>query len=161
MANVLCQIRGTKRLLLYPPSDVSHFSLPPGASSSSMNCFEADYKKYPSLKLVQPYEAFLQPGDVLYIPPLWLHTASPTDGVSVSVNVFFRNLDAGYAAGKDVYGNRDVQAYEKGRQDVEKIARSFDKLPLAMRGFYLDRLADEMKENASARRQRDRDRSAY
>ena len=90
----------------------------------------------------------LQPGDILYIPPLWLHTASPTDGVSVAVNVFFRDLDSGYAPGRDVYGNRDVQAYETGRRDIERICRSFDHLPVDMRGFYLDRLSAELKDRA-------------
>jgi tRNA wybutosine-synthesizing protein 4 len=68
----------------------------------------------------------------------------------VAVNVFFRNLAAGtYAAGRDVYGNRDLQAYEKGRRDVEKIVHSFDRLPRDIARFYLDRLADELKERAS------------
>ena len=95
----------------------------------------------------------MKPGDVLFIPPLWLHTASPTEGVSVAVNVFFRNLAPGcYAAGRDVYGNRDLQAYEKGRRDVEKIARSFDRLPRDIAKFYLDRLADELKERQARER---------
>ena len=149
MANVLCQITGSKRLLLYPPCDVSHFAIPPGSSSSSTNVFEADSRlRDPSLAFTHPHEAFLRPGDVLYIPPLWLHAASPQEPVSVSVNVFFRNLDSGYAPGRDVYGNRDVQAYEKGRIDVGKIAKSFDKLPHDMAQFYLQRLAGELKEKA-------------
>ena len=148
MANVLCQIRGTKRLILYPPSDVSLFLIPPGASSSSVDCFDADHTQYPSLASAQPLEVLLEPGDVLFIPPLWFHTASPVDDVSISVNVFFRDLDSGYAPGRDVYGNRDVQAYEKGRKDIEKITQSFDKLPPDMARFYLERLADELKAKA-------------
>ena len=88
----------------------------------------------------------MQPGDVLFLPPLWLHTASPTSGWSISVNIFFRNLKAGYAAGKDVYGNRDLQAYEKGRQDVAKVVGSFDRLPNEVRQFYLERLLEEFKQ---------------
>ena len=44
-----------------------------------------------------------------------------------------------------MYGNRDVQAYEKGRADLGKMVKSFDKLPRDMTGFYLERLADELK----------------
>lgn len=84
----------------------------------------------------------------MFIPPLWLHTASPVDNVSISVNIFFRNIDAGYAPGRDTYGNRDLQAYEKGRRDIEKISKSFDRLPTDMGKFYLGRLADELKEKA-------------
>lgn len=149
---MLCQIRGTKRLILFPPSDVSHLSVSAGSSTSSVDCFRADLINDPTLAKTHPREVFLQPGDIIYIPPLWLHTASPTLGVSISVNVFFRNLESGYAPGKDVYGNRDVQAYEKGRQDIEKLTRSFDELPWYMRSFYLDRLADELKEKASQQR---------
>ena len=148
MANVLCQICGTKRLILYPPSDVSLLSIPPGMSSSSISCFDPDLAQNPSLASAHPFEALLEPGDILFIPPLWLHAASPNDNVSVSVNVFFRDLESGYAPGRDVYGNRDVQAYEKGRKDIEKITKSFDKLPRDMGRFYLERLADELKEKA-------------
>ena len=146
---MLCQIVGSKRLILFPPSDVSHFAIPAGSSSSSINVFESDANlRHPSLAFTHPHEAVLRPGDVLYIPPLWLHAATPLETVSVSTNVFFRNLDSGYALGRDVYGNRDVQAYEKGRLDVEKIVKSFDRLPHDMAQFYLERLADELKEKA-------------
>jgi tRNA wybutosine-synthesizing protein 4 len=148
MANVLCQIKGSKRLILYPPSDVSLFSIPPGTSSSSINCFDASTTKDPTLALAHPQEVFLEPGDILFLPPLWLHTASPTGNVSISVNVFFRNLDRGYAPGRDLYGNRDLQAYEKGRQDIAKIAESFNKLPPDFGRFYLERLAEELRTKA-------------
>lgn len=70
------------------------------------------------------------------------------ENVSISVNVFFRNLNSGYAPGRDIYGNRDLQAYEKGRKDIEKIIKSFDKLPSDTGKFYLERLADELKAKA-------------
>jgi len=146
MANVLCQAKGSKRLLLFPPSDVKHLGFDSGASSSSINLFDNFPNSIPPNTL--PHEALLNPGDVLFLPPLWLHTASPTSGMSVAVNVFFRNLASGYAAGKDVYGNRDLQAYEKGRQDIAKIIKSFDSLPVDIRGFYLQRLVKEFEEKA-------------
>ena len=148
MANVLCQIHGTKKLILYPPSDVSLFSIPPGTSSSSINCFDTGPDRDPSLSLSHPQEALIQPGEVLFIPPLWLHTASPVDKISISVNVFFRNLEDGYAPGRDIYGNRDLQAYEKGRRDIVMMSKSFEKLPTDMAKFYLERLADELRANA-------------
>ena len=148
MANVLCQIRGERRLILFPPSDVQHLQVPPGASSSTFDIFQNLDGSVTAPPATSPQEAVLKPGDILFIPPLWLHTASPTGQVSVAVNVFFRNLSAGYAAGRDVYGNRDLQAYEKGRQDVQKIARSFQGLPPDMARFYLLRLAQELKDQA-------------
>ncbi|OKL56224.1 tRNA wybutosine-synthesizing protein 4 [Talaromyces atroroseus] len=149
MANVYCQIQGQKKLVLYPPTDVQYLELPPGASSSTLNIFD-DIKEGQIVPVphTSPHEATLSSGDILFIPPLWLHAAAPIEGVSVAVNVFFRSLDKGYAAGRDVYANRDLHAYEKGRQDVDKIVRSFDGIPPDMASFYLLRLANELKAKA-------------
>lgn len=148
MANILCQIRGTKRLLLFPPSDILYLGIPPGASSSSIDVFGSDSSGPELLTRTHPQEAVLHPGDVLFIPPLWAHTASPTERTSVAVNVFFRSLQTGYAAGRDVYGNRDLQAYERGRKDLEKITKAFDGLPPDIGRFYMERLAEELRANA-------------
>ncbi|PWY95833.1 leucine carboxyl methyltransferase [Aspergillus sclerotioniger CBS 115572] len=151
MANVLCQIRGEKRLILFPPSDVEYLQVPAGASSSTINIFQNHTDgSIAAVPHTSPQEAVLCRGDILFIPPLWLHTASPTGQVSVAVNVFFRNLSKGYAAGRDVYGNRDLQAYEKARNDLQKIAKSFDGLPPDMARFYLLRLAKELRDKAEA-----------
>ncbi|KAI9798004.1 MAG: tRNA methyltransferase ppm2 [Candelina submexicana] len=148
MANVLCQIRGAKRLLLYPPTDITHLQIPPGASSSPINVFEAKDSTDSWLSNVHPHEALLEPGDVLFIPSLWPHAVSPVSGLSVAVNVFFRHLRSGYAPGKDIYGNRDLQAYERGRRDIDKIVRAFNELPCEAARFYLKRLAEELSEKA-------------
>lgn len=150
MANVLCQVRGRKRLLLFPPGDVAHLGFGPGASSSSLNVFSDNAGPNPALANVHPHEAMLEPGDILFIPSMWFHAAAPTEGMSIAVNVFFRNLQNGYAAGRDVYGNRDLAAYEKGRKDVAKIVKTFEDLPADVSGFYLERLGMEMLEKARA-----------
>ena len=148
MANVLCQICGTKTILLYPPSDVVHLGIAPGASSSPLDAFDPNTADMESLKNTHPYEVILHPGDVLYIPPMWAHTVSANGGMSVAVNVFFRNLSWGYAAGRDIYGNRDLQPYEDGRRDVLRLASRFDGLPSEIGRFYLERLAQELHERA-------------
>lgn len=142
MANVYAQVVGSKRLILFPPSDVAHLAFAPGASSSSIDVFSS--LESPALASTRPHEAHLEPGDVLFLPPLWLHTATPTTDMSVAVNVFFRDLDSGYSAGRDVYGNRDLAAYEKGRQDIGKVGKAFQQFPEETRRFYLTRLADEL-----------------
>ncbi|EAW13037.1 tRNA methyltransferase PPM2 [Aspergillus clavatus NRRL 1] len=149
MANVLCQIRGKRRLVLFPPRDVQYLQIPPGGSSSTINVFpNMEDGSIISIPHTSPQETVLNSGDILFIPPMWLHTASPIGEVSVAVNVFFRNLSKGYAAGRDVYGNRDLQAYEKARADLQKMVKSFDGLPADVAGFYLSRLAQELKESA-------------
>lgn len=148
-ANVYCQINGSKRMIVFPPSDVSGLGFASGASSSSIDVFGSLASS--ALRNTHPQGAELRPGDVLYLPPLWLHTATPTTDTSIALNVFFRSLDPGhYSTGRDVYGNRDLAAYEKGRQDVSKIANSFNKVPSAFRHFYLTRLAQELGEKAES-----------
>lgn len=145
MANVYCQIRGSKHMLLFPPSDVTLLSFPPGASSSTIDPFSNPS----ALAGTRPYAADLAPGDVLFIPPLWLHAARPTAGLSVAVNVFFRDEategKGAYAAGRDVYGNRDLAAYERGRRDVARIAKSFEGVETEVRRAYLGRLVEELR----------------
>ena len=148
MSNVLCQIRGRKRVLLYHPQEVTKLQFPAGASSSRLDAWDESSVEQSSLRHAQAWEADLDASDVLYIPAFWAHTASPSDSMSVAVNVFFKDMVEGYAAGKDVYGNRDVQAYEKGRKDIDRIVRSFKKLPAQCAGFYLGRLAEELSEAA-------------
>lgn len=148
MSNVYCQIIGTKRMILFPPTDVSHLSFAPGSSSSSLDVFHTlddTSSSSSTLSGTHPHEAHLSPGDMLLIPSTWLHTATPTSDMSVAVNVFFRDLDGGqYAAGRDVYGNRDLAAYERGRMEAARIVKGFERLPGEVRGFYLKRIADEI-----------------
>ncbi|PTB61757.1 LCM-domain-containing protein [Trichoderma citrinoviride] len=147
MANVYAQVAGVRKMILFPPSDVKHLSFAPGASSSSVNVFQALEASPASLHATHPQEAVLHPGDVLLLPALWLHTAAPISDMSIAVNVFFR--DPGqkdhYSSGRDVYGNRDLEVYEKGRQAVARIAKSLQSLPPAAREFYLCRLQDELR----------------
>lgn len=149
MANVLCQIRGSKHLIMFPPHDVPHLGFPSGASSSQLDVFDTSDRTKARLFPTHPQEVVLRPGDVLFIPPLWAHAVEPLDAMTVSVNVFFRDLEQGYAAGKDVYGNRDLQAYESGRTGLQKINRAFDSLPRTVSAFYMKRLAQELEEMAS------------
>ncbi|KIY04171.1 uncharacterized protein Z520_00863 [Fonsecaea multimorphosa CBS 102226] len=197
MANVLFQIRGTRKLILFPPGDLKHLSFPPGSTTSSIDIFESTQQSgeggEDTVRVVpgtKPHIAILQPGDALYIPPLWAHTGTPLpagaprkaqqpvslstseiastststststsaaaaaataasqptpespstttnpstaeDRINISVNIFFRTLHSTkYAAGRDVYGNRDLAAYEDGRRDVERIVRRFLKVDTA------------------------------
>lgn len=147
-ANIYCQVSGSKRMILFPPSDVAKMSFAPGASSSSIDVFSC--LDSPALRGTRPWDADLRAGDVLFLPPLWLHAATPTAKSSIAVNVFFRDLKSGYSTGRDVYGNRDLAAYEKGRQEISRISRAFDKVPVEARQFYMLRLAGELAHAAEA-----------
>lgn len=149
-ANIFCSIRGSRKLILYPPSDVARLGFPPGASTSYLDIFEVGSTSPRFIAGTRPYETTLAPGDVLFIPPLWLHAGAPGANVSVAVNVFFNSFEHGYAASRDVYGNRDLQAYEIGRREVDKIVRAFHGLPSDIAQAYLGRLAVELQEKSDA-----------
>lgn len=143
-ANILCQAVGRKRVRLYPPSDVVHLSFPAGASTSLIdNIFDFPQSELPGR--VHPFETVLEPGDVVFIPAAWLHATLPLDA-SISINFFWKDLDQQvYGHGKDIYGNKDIEAYENGRKAVQKIGQAFEGIPEEMRKFYLLRLADELR----------------
>ena len=43
-----------------------------------------------------------------------------------------------------MYGNRDLQVYENGRRNIEKIAKSMESLPGDIASTYLVRLGEEL-----------------
>ncbi len=138
MANLLSQVRGSKKMRLYHPKYVGQLSFPPGASSSTI--------KDPSETATDCFETTLNPGDTLYIPPLWPHSALAQGG-GIAVNTFWRDLDpSAYAHGRDIYGNRDLRAYEEGRSKVRQLERSLAHLPSDQAAFYLKRLAKELED---------------
>ena len=69
--NLLCQVAGRKRVLLWPPTARS--ALRPNAKyDSGTECCDADPLQ-PSDTCPPPIEALLEPGDVLFIPIYWYH----------------------------------------------------------------------------------------
>lgn len=91
--NFYVQLHGRKRFLLWPPETAGYIYLHPvlhpcgrasqvdllrGTRTANFPLFHPDR--------IAPFVADLGPGDVLYIPPLWIHHVSAlTDSVSVSI----------------------------------------------------------------------------
>lgn len=109
--NLLIQIVGWKRVLLFPP-DCTSLSLdtPRDATgegfgdkrwhhagvdgnqynTSAVDIENPDYDKYPEFKLAPvPFECTLGPGDALFIPKKWWHHVRSLDW-SVSANIWWR-----------------------------------------------------------------------
>jgi lysine-specific demethylase 8 len=98
--NLLMQIVGTKRVLLYPPdkSNVSdnnpgwHYA---GFNGNQYNTSDVDVEhpnleKHPNFQTAPtPYECVIGPGDVLYIPAKWWHHVRSLSW-SASANVWWR-----------------------------------------------------------------------
>ena len=140
MANVLTQIVGKKEILVFHPSLVNELDIPPGASSSRINDIFISPLRH------KAFTATLEPGDALYIPPLWPHATKPLTP-NVSVNVFWKSFkEEVYDRGKDVYGNKDLTGYMEGRKLVERIVKGFKDVDGDTREFYIKRLAAELEE---------------
>lgn len=86
--NLLCQILGSKKIILASPEDTEklypheHFML---NNTSQIDAENLDYNKFPLCKEVKFYSIILQHGDILYIPPKWWHhvrSLSPSFSIS-------------------------------------------------------------------------------
>ncbi|KAG5466875.1 hypothetical protein LSCM1_01052 [Leishmania martiniquensis] len=139
--NVLCQIVGTKRVVLFPPSEFNNLYVT-GSSSAVMSLDEPDLVRYPrfidACKMAQ--EVILRPGDMLFLPAMWFHhittllpdedladstAAAASARYNVSVNVFYRHFDnAAVYDPKDLYGNKDILAVTRVCEELRSATRN-------------------------------------
>jgi len=88
--NIFVQTYGTKTFYLFPPSEVTkiyiHPKIHPHARQSQLSKkLFTDPELFPDFNNVSLYKVVLQPGDVLYFPPMWFHlVVSETCSNSVS-----------------------------------------------------------------------------
>lgn len=69
MDNILIQVHGNKRLIMFPPSDIEYLYI--DGDKSLVNDIEhPDLQTYPLVQHATFYTGILQPGDCLFIPGL-------------------------------------------------------------------------------------------
>jgi ribosomal protein L16 Arg81 hydroxylase len=89
--NFFAQLVGRKRFLLFDPKEYKNLymypMLHPYARQSQVNLETPDLVTFPNVPKARAIEAILEPGDVLYLPPYWLHHVTALD-LSISVNVW-------------------------------------------------------------------------
>ena len=134
MDNILIQIVGRKRVILYSPQDALNLYLN-GDKSEITDIDNPDLNKYPKFQNAVRYECILEPGDAIFIPALWFHNVIALD-FSVGVNVFWRHLPKNYYDQKDIYGNKDPVAVSRAMQMVDKVIKNLEELPEEYRDFY-------------------------
>uniref|UniRef100_A0A1B6C0F6 tRNA wybutosine-synthesizing protein 4 n=1 Tax=Clastoptera arizonana TaxID=38151 RepID=A0A1B6C0F6_9HEMI len=106
MDNLLIQVHGKKRVVLFSPSDVNYLYLN-GDKSEVLDIDNPNLEQFPDFHNAIKYECFLESGDIIFIPALWFHnTLSLTHGVAV--NVFWKNLGHNLYDKNDFYGNKDL-----------------------------------------------------
>ncbi|XP_065567028.1 tRNA wybutosine-synthesizing protein 5-like isoform X3 [Artemia franciscana] len=143
MDNMLIQVKGRKRVVLFNPQDTQNLYLN-GDKSEIIDIDNPDYEKFPKFKNVMFYEGFLEPGDVIFIPALWMHNVISLD-FGIAVNVFWKNLDNSFYNQKDPYGNRDLVPAEKALQSLETALKSLKELPKDYSDFYHRRILSRVE----------------
>ncbi|RNF12025.1 tRNA wybutosine-synthesizing protein 4 [Trypanosoma rangeli] len=118
--NVLCQVVGKKRVVLFPPSEYNNLYMS-GSSSVVLNIDAPDLDRFPRFADACRHatEVVLEPGDMLFIPSHWFHHLTTMEGsYSISVNVFFERFPREDYDKKDLYGNKDFPAVSRLRKRV-------------------------------------------
>lgn len=97
--NLVCQIRGNKQWILFPPDNTNYLyptRIPYEESSvySSVDFNNPDTNRFPQLTRASPYVVTLSPGDALFVPRHWWHFVKTVDGeetddrCSLSINLW-------------------------------------------------------------------------
>lgn len=121
MDNLLVQVEGRKRVMLFPPDEARN--LYPALRAryphiSRANVFEGDSGRFPLLAKARQRSAeiTLMPGNAIYLPPFWWHAVESLDPSS-SVNFWWQRSGAG-AWLKQVCFPEPAQALKASTQRV-------------------------------------------
>ncbi|GAU91380.1 hypothetical protein RvY_03643 [Ramazzottius varieornatus] len=140
--NVLVQVRGRKRAILFNPEDAEYLYLS-GDKSLIHDPENVDLEEFPLFVKARPYVYQLEPGDVLFIPAFWLHYMISED-FSVAVNIFWYNLPRELYDQKDTYGNKELQPYFRAAQGVDRALKQLEGLPIDIQRFYMRMLRSKI-----------------
>lgn len=151
--NIACVVAGRRRFTLFPPEQFENLYVGPldhtlaGPPSSLVDPDAPDLQRYPRFAeaLAHASVADLEPGDAIFIPPLWWHHVRAFDRLNVLVNYWWehRSSAAFLALVHAIGAVRDLPPAEKTawRSWYEHLvfapdaARAGDHLPEAARGI--------------------------
>ncbi|XP_063285942.1 tRNA wybutosine-synthesizing protein 5 isoform X1 [Pelobates fuscus] len=134
MDNLLIQVSGKKRVVLYSPRDAPYLYLA-GDKSEVLDVDNPDLDKYPLFSQARRYECLLQAGDVLFIPALWFHN-TVAEEFGVGVNIFWKHLPSECYDKTDTYGNKDPTAASRAVQILDRALKTLEELPEEYKDFY-------------------------
>jgi hypothetical protein len=95
--NIACVVSGQRRFTLFPPEQITNLYVgpldfaPTGAPMSLVRLADPDFRRFPRFKdaLASAQTADLEPGDGLFIPPLWWHNVESRGAFNVLVNYWW------------------------------------------------------------------------
>lgn len=134
MDNLLVQVVGRKRVVLFSPRDATNLYLV-GDKSPVLDIDTPNLDTYPKFACVRKYECYLEAGDVLFIPALWFHNVVALE-FGIAVNIFWKHLGPEFYDSKDTYGNRDPPQVQRAVQIVDRALKALEELPDEYRDFY-------------------------
>ena len=96
--NIIAVFTGRKRVIMFPPEELPNLYPAPfdvrvgGVIQSLVNAYDPDLEKFPAFKkaLERVQVAVVNPGEFLYMPPLWWH-AVEGEGFNVGLNCWFQD----------------------------------------------------------------------
>ena len=142
MDNILFQIRGSKIITLWLPSDYPFLKMQESSScitDLNAECSDINNPFFNS----HPTRFLLQEGDFLFIPSLVPHhTICSNDSPSYAINTFWKNLPDSLYQRKDLYGNKDLLSFNEASQLKDKSLQLLDQLPPYWKEFYQMRLLE-------------------
>lgn len=147
MDNILIQVSGKKRVVLFSPSDADKMYLN-GDKSEVLDIDNVDIEKFPRFLEAVRYEGVLEPGDILFIPAMWFHNVISLD-FGIAVNVFWKHLADDLYDNKDTYGNKDLLPASRAMQIVDRALKTLEELPEEYREFYGQRLIAKIKKKTA------------
>lgn len=100
--NIAALVHGERTFTLFPPEQIENLYIGPldftlaGQPCSLVDIENPDFDKFPKAAsaLEAAYRVTLEPGDVIFIPSLWLHAVQNDGPIGVLVNVWWREAPA-------------------------------------------------------------------
>ena len=101
--NIACVVAGRRRFTLFPPEQVANLYIgplghaPTGTPISLVDFARPDFARFPRFRaaLEAAHVAELDPGDAIYIPPLWWHHVASLEGYNALVNYWWKDAAVG------------------------------------------------------------------
>ncbi|MFT2092015.1 cupin-like domain-containing protein [Paraglaciecola sp. 2405UD69-4] len=96
--NLACVVGGRRRFVVFPPDQFRNLYLgpidntPAGRTISMVDLNQPDFDKFPRFKqaLEVAQIAELEPGDAIYMPPLWWHQVDGLEPFNMLINFWWR-----------------------------------------------------------------------
>ena len=97
-SNIACVVAGRRRFTLFPPEQIANLYIgplgnaPTGTPISLVSFREPDFERFPRFRqaLDNAFVAEMEPGDALFIPPLWWHHVESLDALNMLVNYWWK-----------------------------------------------------------------------